>query len=1055
MPVTVTLQSPSGESREATFPEPPTQAQLEELSGKLFGSQAAPAKEGPSFLRRLNAALNPAQWAAEALASNTEAQALTAEIGAPILGGIAGAPLGPAGVVAGSVAGGVAGRAAANQIRGEEQTIRGLAASGVTAAIPGGVAGRVAKRLGTGLAKRAAVFATEGAVLGAAGDVVQTGLETGELPTAQSLVTSTLGGAAIGGTLGAATGRPKATVADEASQKAVDIAASQTGSEPVPVPPAGQRRIVLPGESVPPAPDEPVTLFGPDGKVVSEAAPILERRMSVPLSDALRDDVTRQAEEAATALSQLDPDVKKQRFFRQLNKAIRDGIFSPDETLATLDRHGWTMEDFFRSEVEGTFSEFEEGVSGAAKLMNRVKQEKVRIMAVLHADPETRKIMDGMAEAGAQNSGFSRLWQEFRDLDDAGRAAATGQMATMTRNLWTQAGRLLLDVPVDAIKRVLERAGFKTQVPAGNPLATFWGIAAASKPGDTDRLLAMLDRLGPEGEIWAKRIFGTSTSETPFVSGSKTGRPFRGLPATMVRTAKAGFRERRFVKAVLGPVADAAAAPNQLQENFFRRAAYQARLMQSAERRGFTWARIQEEPGLLPTEDWEDALQHSLEVTFAAQPQSKAGKQILSTMRLLQPLSTRFATYPRYMMNAGKFFMDFNPTGTLRLLSKSRADAIDVAISARRQLDHLRASKTLTPDKERQLLKVIEREPREGSADVIAKAVTGSALLGAAVMFRLSSDAGEKWDEIKSGPPGPDGQPSERDNIVGLAGPGLPYFFLGELIARQLRDDPTPRPIEARDFAQGLAGLRLSPGTKALFDAVADRKEAGEAAQDVLDKTVGEFLGMFSVPLRTVKDFMAAYGQDSEALYLDPREVLELGDVKTKLFNPTIQNVPGLGKALDRPASVSAATGKERGSIKTARRQISGLTAREVTPFQAELDRLGISEFDFVPASRSPKIDREMSRRVGALADLAGNSVVRQDWYRRLGPAQQRLVWNELAKDWRKKAVAHLEETNPQLFAARKEMNKWTKLKKEVAKETKGVDIDEVLFRFIQQAPGR
>lgn len=991
-----------------------------------------------------------------------KAAATAVEIGAPVLGGIAGAPFGPAGVVAGGGLGGAAGRFAAEKIRGEDVTGRELLASGVVGAIPGGAAHRLIGKAGAGLAKRAVVHGAEGAVIGAGADIAQTGIETGELPTIGSVLKSAAGGATIGGALGGTFGKRAVRkaggaaeeVADEAAAKAVTVNAVDEAVPPPPeLPPRGQRQIVLPGESVPPRPGEPATLFDAKGRPIkSNIAPVLETTTSQPLSDTLRDDVMAQAEEAADALRKLSPELQKQRFFRQLGGAIKDGLFDPKGTLEVLQKNGWTMREFFESELEGTLSQFEEGASGAGRLLNRLKQEKARILAVLHEDPETRKIVDDLAVAGSEGNFFSKLWQEFRDLDDVGRASVTGQMATGQRNAVTQAGRLMLEVPKDVVQAAFEKLGFSTTMPAGNPLATLWGIGAASKPRDTEKVLSMLDKLGPEGEIIVRRLFGTSTSETPFIPGSKTGRPIRGLPRAMQRTFREGVRDRRIIRTVLGPVANALTAFNQLQENFFRRGAFQARLMQRAEQKGVKWAAVQENPGLLDPEDFEDALSHSLDISFANQPESEAGRMMLEFARFTQPLSTRFVTFARYVANYGKFFMDFNPAGSLRLLSPGREVEISKAIKAKSRLAHLRKEGTLTPGTEAKLRRVIKQAPK-GSADVLAKAVTGTALLGAGTALRLSKHAGEKWYETKGGPVGPDGEPTERNNIVGLAGPFLPWTFLGELVARQIRDTPSP-PMSGEDYAQGLAGLRLSPGTKALFDAVSKRQNAGEAIQTVLDRTVSEFIGMFSVPLRTIKDFAAEFGGESERLYLDPREVLEIGDHRTKLLNPTIQNVPGLGKALDRPAAVSAITGRPRAGERTGRRQLTGLTARTPTPIGTALDRLGISEFEVSPRTGNPKLDRELSVRTGALAQAVGNPFVQTQTFQQATPAEQKLLITKLFTGFRRKALDNLRRTNPELAAAKGIEDKFTELEKEVAKE-RGFDVDELIFQVTKRAPGR
>lgn len=940
-----------------------------------------------------------------------EAAATAVEIGAPILTGIAGAAAGPFGAVVGSAAGGVAGRYAAEKIRGRDVTGRELLASGAVAAIPGGAAAKIT-RTGAGILKRTLAYAAEGAVIGAGSTAVSTAIEEDRKPTAREVITGAAAGAATGGLLGAAFGRRVGAankVNDDASRATAAVAQTEAGGPPIAAtepPPPGQRRIILPGENPPPI-DEPVVLFGPDGKVLPNAGPILEKRMSVPLAETLKSDVLKRADEATTALASLSPDVKKQRFFRQLNAAVKDGLFNPEETVAQLHKNGWTMQQFFAEEVAGTFSKFETDVSAAGRVLGTLGLEKKRIMAVLSADPETRKLVDDLAVAGGVDNPLWRLWREVVDLDDVRRAAAIGQLATGHRNAVAQTLRLALEVPVDILRRTFERLGMGAERPAGNPLATLYGFAASLRPRNTESVLKLLDGIGPEGGILAKKLFGSPISEAATLSqGALTGRPFRGLGRRMRQTRAEGRAEKRFIKATLGPVADAATAYSALQENFFRRAAFQARLMQRAGQKKLTWKQVQENPGLLSADDFEDALSHALDITFAADPKGELGKLFLKFVRSGQPITTQFASYPRYMANFGKFFLDFNPAGAIRLFSPSVR--------------------------------------KERGSDVLAKAIVGTAMLGAGVALRMSDRAGEKWYEMKS----EDG--TERLNVIGLAGPYLPSFFLGELVARRLRDEPTPRPISPQDYLQGLAGLRLSPATTAMFDMLAKRKDFPEA----LDTMVGEFIGGFSVPLRTIKDFSAAFGNESERLYLDPRDVLEMpGDIRTRVLNPTIQNVPELGEKLKRPAAVSAVTGEKKKSEKPAQRQLFGATYRIPTDLGAELDRLGLDEFDLVKTTGAPKIDRELARRIGPFAQAAATIILETPGYKTATPAVQKYIWHKLFLRFAKSARADLKETNPALPLAQKLARKFGGGKKEIALE-QGVDIEKLTRQLVTQAPG-
>lgn len=829
---------------------------------------------------------------------------------------------------------------------------------------------------------------------------------TGELASAEE----TARAAALGGAFGAAGGALEARLSRPRTGGAVDEAAKADIPEPkADLPPLGERRIILPEERNAVPPTEGVSIFGPDGKVTGVAAAILDERPTVAVERQLADDVVANAEAAAKAIGALPENVRKERFFRQLSTAIKDDLFDPVETGRVLRRGGYTMDDFFKKEVEPMFTQFERDISESGKKLNTVSREKKAVIAAMRRDPELRKLVDGYAIARREASGdsmFGQLWQEVLDLDEASRVMVIGQMATAHRNFVSQAGRLLLEVPNDVVKQALPSSFGGTR---GNPLATLYGLVRASTPGNTDKVMGILEKIGPEGDVLAQQLFGRASVE----AGSAAARPIRGLPSRMAGTFRDAVRGRRVMKAILGPISDAAGAYNQIAESFGRRAAFQARLMQRAAAKGLAWDEVVENPKLLSFADFSDANKHALDVTFSSSPESVTGKRFVNLVRSLGPLGSTFVTFPRYMVNAGKFFMDFNPAGAIRLLDKTKLE--------------------------------------QRGADIASRAVVGTAMLGAAYLFRASKYAGEKWYE--GAPNGTEG--AERTNLLGLAGPAIPYLALGEMMYRQIHGDEGRPPMTPQDLLQGSIGIRLSPGAQAALEAMggAGSEEGWEKWYKAAEKSVGEYIGRFTVPLRTIKDFAAAYGNDSEAIYYDPREVTELGDFKTTAPNPTIQNVPELGETLDRPASISPLTGREKRSEFTALRQLTGLTEFTRTAIEKEFARLGLAEFKTFKATGYPKADREIARRVGAIADELTPALIESEQYQAMGDAQRKGVWSEFFKEASKEAREDLKATNPAIADILKTASNVSKLEREVIKEQEGIDVDEILFQAAKEAP--
>jgi predicted nucleic acid-binding Zn ribbon protein len=989
------------------FDRPPSPEDVDAAAAQLKLPKQAPADDGTSFVQ-------------EALATGVE-------VAGPVLGGMGGAALGTlvapgAGTILGGTGGAATGGAIAgviaDKIRGKETTLGGVAADAAVSALPGGYASKI----GGGIVKRTFLHAVEGAVQGELSQEIGKRLEEGRAPTNEERLQGATMGAGVGGFLGAALGRRKPVVGgavDEAltREQAPGFTPDENPFSDLPI---GYRAIDLPGD---PPKHAPVS-FGPDGEPIipleradltpgpasgaktvvgMEGGAPTESNVSVQTMDALRDDFKAKAVAAVDTLKGMahsDDAVHAQQVQKIVKGMILSDMFDPEETARLLARNNETLQDFFGG-PNGIGSQ-------SAKVLNRLSQIKRALVEASESDPELRKMLDASSVA-AKESGWYWL-NEIRDLDDVGRTTAIGQIATGQRNGITQAGRLLLEVPTDIVKAGLSKAGvngargFGGDV--GNPLATIVGMARALKPGDTDRWLKFLEAHGGAGRATARDLFGSHSFEGS-ISQSKLGHPLSGLAQTMAQTAREGGQEGRVIKTVLGPFADALSAFNQVHEGFARRAAMHARLLQLAEKRGLSWADVVNDPKLLTTDDLENGLNHALELSFAKEPEGAFGRNFVHAVKMMQPISTVVIPYPRYMTNFGKFFMDFNPLGMLRLFNAGTRN--------------------------------------ERGLDVLSRGLVGSMLLGAGYAIRTRDDmAGEKWTQLKT-------EDGKRTDVTGLAGPFLPYLFLGELMAQETHGTEGRRPLSREDWLQGIAGMRLSPGTRALVDYVFPRKGNEMSTSDFFQKTVGESMARFTVPLRTIKDFAAAYGNDSEAVYYDPRE--PFGTTGT-LLNSTIQNVPELGAAYDRPPSVNAMTGKERVSIDGAQRQLLGITNSEVTPVEQELTRLGFEDYDLAPRTGIPKLDRELARRTGPIAQALLPKLFASEEYQNVPyDADRRKLIREVGKEIRQLARDHLAETNPGLAAMNKLKNKLSPDKERLA--VRGIDVKELLRKLVARVPGR
>lgn len=256
------------EGKLVTFAANPTEADIDEVGAKIR------AETGPSLMRR--------------------GAAMAAEVGIGLAGGVAGfaTPI-PGGTAAGLAIGGTLGSLASQKILGQETDIPMALTSGALNVLPATRAGKYAIKAGIPLVKRAAAFATEGAIQGALSGVAQEAVHAvraGEAPgvveagkrIAASAGIGSLTGTAFGGALHVATGGGAAARAagDAVEAKAVEF---QTLLKEAEVEPSDLAQADLFVKRA--SPEAPKTMPAPKDRVEKIATETLDRQF-----DGLPDD---------------------------------------------------------------------------------------------------------------------------------------------------------------------------------------------------------------------------------------------------------------------------------------------------------------------------------------------------------------------------------------------------------------------------------------------------------------------------------------------------------------------------------------------------------------------------------------------------------------------------------------------------------------------------------------------------------------------------------------------------------------------------------------------
>ena len=357
---------------------------------------------------------------------------------------------------------------------------------------------------------------------------------------------------------------------------------------------------------------------------------------------------------------------------------------------------------------------------------------------------------------------------------------------------------------------------------------------------------------------------------------------------------------------------------NILQEKMFRRMAFQARLDKNLRSVGIDVNDI--DPSKIPAAAMEDAVEHALEISFASSG-GKVARQIQEAFERIPFLYT-INPYPRFAFgNALPFIFEHSPAGFAKAFSPRTI--ADLASGDSRRFTR-----------------------------AASRALIGTFLMAKAWEIRNDpSIGGEKYNELRV----QDGVADARPYSPLLS----PYLFLAEAMK------PGGGTLKGTDYAEIAIGLNRIKGTGlVMIDAM--RGYDGKASIETINSFLGDWLGRFTVPLRTVKDIQQSIMGTEESL--EPRSDIQGGN----LIGPTISNLPFAERMLTQRASPI-----HEGPMKSEpvtilgmelpagiARQTLGVTVRKKNQIEAEVDRLGISYGAFSFKTGLKEADRYLSRYI-------------------------------------------------------------------------------------------
>jgi len=366
-------------------------------------------------------------------------------------------------------------------------------------------------------------------------------------------------------------------------------------------------------------------------------------------------------------------------------------------------------------------------------------------------------------------------------------------------------------------------------------------------------------------------------------------------------------------------------ALNTKQEHFFRKMTFESVVRSELRRVGMTMEDMATASPQFVESVLNKGVKEALEATFALTPAKGTwGSAIMKAYDVVPPL-TIVHPFPRFMINATNFIWDHSPMGFTKLLGTDFwSDLASTGMKSREAIDKM------------------------------SRAMVGTMMWAGAMQVRQNDQLrGDKWYEVKHGSKTIDTRPYN---------PFAQYLFLSEAFRN-------PEGLTNRDWLAGFFDMgRITDNIYPFVDLA--RESSSDKKMDSLLRVAGNYLGGFTVPLKTFADVAAQY--DEEESYV--RSTTE-----NKFLGPIIKNVPYARQVLPKARSFTRGTPLKQDL--PLFRQITGVSFKEKTPLESEIERAGEDLYEVGPRTGFPKLNRYMSQEMGQTVEDYGDRLVKSPGY--------------------------------------------------------------------------
>ena len=586
--------------------------------------------------------------------------------------------------------------------------------------------------------------------------------------------------------------------------------------------------------------------------------------------------------------------------------------------------------------------QFARTISTAGKELNVLSRFAQRTLRALPKETQ-QAIEQTLGKKIRPPDAYDRIRDGLNTLTNVWRASLVSQLATAMRNGITQSGRYSLKILDDAFVGT--------------------GMAMSGKQTAREALTPALE------DIYA--VFRGITRALPTKSGKAQRQALtRALENQPIEAARL-FGTVAGDVGIGGKYRQLVTSFNRLQEFFIRRVVVDAELSAHLRPLGKTLETAVATD--FDDEMFRQAVNKALEVTWARPVTSQAGRHIMGLLHEV-PLLYTFPglTFPRWMANSWRFLADYSPGGFAKLLSPTI------------------------------LREVATGEPKR-ALGALSKATLGTMLYGTGWALRNPKFAGERWYQTKV--LDEKGQDTGKRNDWRPFFPLPQYMFVGELLRQSGLGKSYGAPLTGRDMGEAVLGMSRLAGTGLFFfDFFTKPDQRPERLLAGFQQYLGQFLGGFSVPLRTAADFIGEYS---------PEDAFARSATDNPLTDPFLRNVPGANRALPPAQAITRQTPFQR--EEPLLRQLTGITQQSVNPLERESVRLGLNRLNAYTGM--PKLDRLINAKAAQLVEPLGTRLVQSPGYQALDDFERAELIKGLVSESKKAAKQKVLQEDATLVA--------------------------------------